>query len=215
MYPILLLSKEINIFPILGNQTNGNPAFLDYSIQEFTSINPRNQDEIEIYNKSLLVKQNSSWAIGGYLEDRSHILIGTHIREEWRIFHLWVDIIFPAGTKLHSPLDGKIYEKWYEPWDGNYWGYIIIEHCINDSSFFILYGHLSYNSITNKEIITGWEQFATLGGKSENGNWFEHLHLQVFTGKDLEKWKNKGYCSANDLLVIRNYCPDPMFIFRY
>jgi peptidoglycan LD-endopeptidase LytH len=64
---------------------------------------------------------------------------------------------------------------------------------VGDSSFFALYGHLSHTSITHTQdaMIDAGEQFAKLGQRSENGNWFEHLHLQVFTGTDIEKWKNK------------------------
>lgn len=215
MYPYFLLSRSVSLSCIFWDSPLTIPSILDYSASDFQQIDPRDQDAIESYNMKLLQAQNSTWALGGYLEDRSYILTDTHIRSEWRIFHLGIDVVFPAGTPLYAPLPGKVYESWYEPWNGNYGGYIIIEHFVEGSSFFALYGHLSHTSIITKGTVDSGEKFAELGTRSENGNWFEHLHLQVFTGRDIEKWKNKWYCSLADLPTIKNYCPDPSFLIRY
>ncbi len=215
MYPYPLLSNSCIISPIFWDVSASTPAIIDYSIEEFRDIDSRDQDAVESYNRHYLESRGSSWALWGYLEDRSHILRGTHIAQEWRIYHLGVDVIFPAGTTLYAPLDARVYEKWYEPWDGNYWGYIILEHTVWWVSFYALYGHLSYDSITRDESVDRGQEFARLGQRSENGNWFEHLHLQVFTGRDVEKWKDKWYCSLADLPTIKNHCPDPSFLIRY
>lgn len=215
MYPLPLLSQHLDIFPLFGENTTTPPASLDYSVPEFLVIDPRNMESMEEYNRSLLNNSWATWAIWGYLEDRSHILTGTHIREEGRIYHLGIDILFEAKTKLYNPLDGRVYESWYEPWDGNYGWYIIIEYILDTMKFYALYGHLSLDSITKNTFVKRWEYLATLGAPEENGNWFPHLHLQVFTGQDLDTWKNRWYCSEKDLSSIRNFCPDPSFLFRY
>lgn len=215
MYPYSLLSNQLTLNPLFWDQTMGLPAILDYSTTEFECIDPTHQGAIDLYNQTLLDTTQRSWALGWYLEDRSHILTGTHIRAEGRIYHLGVDVLLPAGTILYSPLDGIVYERWYESWDGNYGWYVIIRYTLDGADFFALYGHLSYDSITLEEHIWSGEAFAALGQQDENGNWFEHLHLQVFTGKDLDLWKSRWYCSLSDLPYIREYCPDPSFLLRY
>lgn len=215
MYPYSLLEKHLDIFPLFGPLENETPCIIDYSLPDFLSVNPRNMNNMIAYNKHILSNASASWGIGGYLEDRSHILTGTHIRAEWRIYHLGIDILFPADTKLYNPLDGEVYEKWYEPGDGNYWGYIIIKYSLLSGFFYALYWHLSEPSITSKTHIRKWETFAQLWKPHENGNWFPHLHLQAFTGKDIEVWKDKWYCKLEDIGKIRYYCPDPSFLLRY
>jgi hypothetical protein len=122
MYPYSLQDNNLEIFPIFWTQSSGIPVILDYSISEFQKIDPRDMEDMNRYNQKLLADNNASWSLGWYLEDRSHILTGTHIQKEWRIFHLGIDVLFPTGTHLYSPLDWVVHEKWYEPWDGNYGG---------------------------------------------------------------------------------------------
>lgn len=215
MYPYSLQNNILDIFPIFWAQSSGMPVILDYSIPEFQNINPRNMDEMNDYNQKLLVNNNVSWWLGWYLEDRSYILTGTHIQKEWRIFHLGIDILFQSGTSLYSPLDSIIYERWYESGDGNYGGYVIMKYSVSGSEFYALYGHLAVDSITSESAVKRWEKFAELWKESENGNWFPHLHLQVFTGRDLDIWKNKGYCKLENIARMKYLCPDPSFLFRY
>ncbi|MDD2917242.1 MAG: peptidoglycan DD-metalloendopeptidase family protein [Candidatus Gracilibacteria bacterium] len=215
MYPYSLQENSFPIFPIFGYQSRGTPLTLDYSVPEFQNIDPRNMENMNRYNQELLMNNNASWSLGGYLEDRSHILNGTHIQKEGRIYHLGIDILFPAGTSLYNPLDGAIYERGYESGDGNYGGYIIMRYSVSGSEFYGLYGHLSVDSITGRDFIKKGEKFAELGEASENGNWFPHLHLQVFTGKDLDIWKSKGYCKGEDIARMKYFCPDPSFLLRY
>lgn len=216
MYPYFLWDISRKIAPIFGVESIWHPCIIDYSLPAFQKLNPRDQGAVEQYNNALMKSTHTKWALGWYLEDRSYILTDTHIKKEGRIYHLGVDIIFHAGTMLYSPLAWIVYERWYEEGDGNYGWYIIIEYpTIWNNSFFVLYGHLSYQSISQKIKIGLGEWFACLGTKEENGNWFEHLHMQVFTGKDIEKWKSKWYCSLNDMKSIKYYCPDPSFLIRY
>ena len=215
MYPYSLLSADIELFPIFGSESRTSPAIIDYSIPEFCKIDPRSMQAMNKYNEKLLESAGAQWGLGWYLEDRSHILTGTHIREEGRIYHLGVDILFDAGAYIYSPLDGTVYERGYEPGEGNYGGYIIMEYHVWDSVFYALYGHLSVSSITEETMVKRGERLAQLGESHENGNWFPHLHLQVFTGVDLDIWKSRGYCSASDALRMEKICPNPLFLVRY
>ncbi len=215
MYPYPLLNKNITLFPIFWSVSSGKSTVVDYSCPDFLKVDSRNMRAMDAYNTQLLQESSASWALWGYLEDRSHILTGTHIREEWRVYHLGVDVLFPSGTSLYNPLDGEIYESWYEPGDGNYGGYIIIKYTFGKDYFYALFWHLSPSSITKKLSLKQGEIFAHLWEPQENGNWFPHLHLQIFTGKDIDIWKNRGYCSAVDVPQMRYICPDPHFLIRY
>lgn len=215
MYPFSLLSRITEIFPLFWNRIFETPCRVDYSIREFTMINSLDQDAVMCYNSELLLRNHAEWWMWWYLENRSHILAWTHILDEGRIYHLGIDILFPTGTSLYNPLDWEVYEKGYESGKGNYGGYMIIRYSLEASSFFVLYGHLSEDSFPQKDRLLAWEQFATLGSREENGDWFPHLHMQVFTGRDFEKWKMKGYCTLEDIPHMRSICPDPTFLIRY
>ncbi len=215
MYPFLLLSRENFIFPLFWEQSQGNPCIIDYSLPDFSRIDALNQEEVIRHNAEFLSENHAQWWLWWYLENRSHILSGTHILAEWRVYHLGIDVLFPVGTKLHTPLDGEIIEKWYEPGKGNYGWYIIMKYTCNANNFFVLYGHLSERSFLSKEKFHKGEIFAELGSREENGDWFPHLHMQVFTGKDFETWKMKWYCTLEDIPNMRNICPDPTFLIRY
>lgn len=63
----------------------------------------------------LLEQSGKTWGIGGYLDDRSPKLKGTHIFEQGRIFHLGIDLMTRGVADIYNPLDGEVYESGYEP----------------------------------------------------------------------------------------------------
>ena len=215
MYPYPLLQKNITIFPIFGEQTQWDPYIFDYSNEDFLSVDPRNMDDMNNYNREHLKNSGKIWWLGWYLENRSHILKGTHIQQQGRIYHLGVDITPTEALSLFNPLHWEVYERGYEEWDGNYGWYMIIRYALWWTVFYALYGHLSYESLNTKSIIPQGESIGKLGNTSENGNWFVHLHLQIFTGEEMDTWKNRGYCWVEDVPNMKYICPDPNFLIRY
>ncbi|MBP9779072.1 peptidoglycan DD-metalloendopeptidase family protein [Candidatus Gracilibacteria bacterium] len=209
-----ILDKNLSNFtPII--QQMGNPHFFDYTDPIFGELPIRDIAFIQNWNEQTLRDNNREWGIAGYLEDRSLRLRGTHLLEEGRIYHLGIDIIAPAGTNIFSPLAGEVIESNIELGSAGYGGYVITRYMIEDSEFYILYGHLDPRSLHSIGPINSGEMVGEIGSPDVNGGWTTHLHMQAFTGLDFEEWKTKGYCSLEDIDKIRNICPDPSFLLRY
>lgn len=191
------------------------PHFFDYTDNIFKELPVRDTKYMQQWTMNVLKETGKEWWIAGYLEDRSLRLRGTHLIDDWRIYHLGVDIIVPAETRVFSPLNGEIIERSVELWKAGYWGYLIVKHSIWGEIFYILYGHLSPESLSSTWTIRGGQEIGKIWSPEVNGDWTTHLHMQVLTEIWLKEWKSKGYCSVDDLPIIRNYCPDPSFLIRY
>ncbi|HSQ98268.1 MAG TPA: peptidoglycan DD-metalloendopeptidase family protein [Rickettsiales bacterium] len=218
IYPFNLL--EENIFPILNNQVNGLPVYIDLS-KENNNVdkicNSQTQKEFNNYMFNELKQSRKSWAVSGYLEDRTTLLKKyPQMVTENRVYHLGVDITAPVSSSLFSPLDSKVVLSEYEEGDGNYGGMIVLRHSVGGLIFYTLYGHLNRSELPKVgQIIKKGEKFAKIGDFFENGNWFYHIHLQVLTEKGYtDGWIHKGYCSGKDLINIDKYCPNPIFMLK-
>lgn len=139
MYPFSLLASDTIPYPIFGSEITGKPFCFDYSCAEFLSVDPRNMDAMMAYNHNAFRKNHTSWGLGGYLENRSHMLQNTHIRAEGRIYHLGIDLTPNRIVPIYSPFDGFIHERGYEPGDGNYGGYVIVQYTMGGDFFFVLF----------------------------------------------------------------------------
>ena len=154
------------------------------------------------------------WGMGGYLERRDVLLQHyPQMVEKKRFYHLGLDIVLPVGTPVHAPFDADVAEAGYEPGDGNYGGYVLLSHRLDQCEpFFSFFGHLSVNNLPDTGAHLGpGDDFARIGDFHENGNWYHHTHLQVITEKGLsEGFLHKGYCTDADLPRIQERCPDPL-----
>lgn len=215
MYPYNLLWIDRHIYPILWDQYTGNPYIFDFTDSYYRDLPVRDTEYMNEHNMMLLWKSWKTWGIGGYLDDRSPKLVGTHIYDEWRVFHLGIDIMTQGVADIYNPLDWEIFEGGYEAWAWNYGGYVIMKYCIEGIVFYALFGHLDIDTVTQKSFLSQGEKMATLGTPEKNWNWVPHLHLQVFTGKDLDIWKFKWYCTLDDLRNMQYICPHPGFLLRY
>lgn len=216
MYPYTILYNEVAPFPILENQYHWEPYIFDFIEPYYLDMPVRDTEYMNTHNMTLLRESGKSWWIGWYLDDRSYKLKGTHIYNEGRVFHLGIDIMTQGIASIYNPLVGKVYEVNYEDWHWGYWGYVIMEYSFSDRKFFALFGHMDYKSLPWKgSIIQAGEKLWTLGTSEQNWNWVPHLHLQVFTGVDFEKWKLKGYCALEDMKSMQYICPHPWFLLRW
>ncbi len=165
-----------------------------------------------------MMKDQRSWGVSSYLENRSHALSQyPQMVEEKRYYHLGLDIIVPIDTPLHAPLRSVVEDSGYEEGPGNYGGYVLLRH---DSdvfeTFYSFYGHLSKTGLASpKTEFDAGQAFALIGDYPENGNWFFHTHLQIITQKGLDEgYISKGYCSAQDLADMNTICPSPIPLFK-
>ena len=216
MYPYSILNDSIKPFPILGEQYYWAPYLFDFIEPYYVNMPVRDVDYMNEHNMKLLKESGKSWGVWWYLDDRSHKLIGTNIYDEWRVFHLGIDLMTQWVSEIYNPLDGEVYEIWYEERVWNYGVYIIMRYSTWEDYFYALFGHMDRRSIDSDKILyERWGRLGTLWRKEQNGNWVPHLHLQVFTGKDFEKWKFKWYCTLEDMRNMQYICPHPGFLLHY
>jgi hypothetical protein len=214
-YPFNLLDQDI--YPILGNQFKGLPLYLDWSSNS-KLLDMGSTKETDDYIQNTLLKQNNrTWSVGGYLEEREKMLSAypQYVREN-RIYHMGLDINVPAKTKLYAPLDGEIVISDYEEEEGSYGALTVLKHNVNNVVFYSLFGHLNKSLLP--KVGTKFKKgdvFEEVGDFQDNGNWEPHTHLQVFTELGYKnEWIHRGYCRGEDLKIMRDICPNPIFLLK-
>jgi murein DD-endopeptidase MepM/ murein hydrolase activator NlpD len=217
-YPFLLYSDKIQHRPIFPG-LRGDPFVADLSTDSplLRGLDPRDQVGLQ---RVLRQKMGSTyrWGISPYLERRETLLSDCpQMVAEKRFFHLGLDVIVDLGTWLHAPLDAVVAESGYESGEGNYGGYVLLEHSDpHFETFYSFYGHLCNDRLPPfGQSLAAGEAFARIGDFHENGNWFHHTHIQVITRRGRAAgYLSKGYCAVHDLPEINQRCPSPIPIFR-
>ena len=159
-----------------------------------------------------------TWGIGRYLEERRGILRNfPQMITENRIYHVGLDIVVPEGAILHTPISGNVFDVGKEEGPGNYGGYVILRHQLEETVFYCLYGHLfSRYDVRAGEYLRAGEPFGAVGGEHDSGGWFTHVHMQILTERALrEKRMFQGYVAEKDLPHLEELFPSPMYLFRY
>ncbi|MFO1201338.1 MAG: aminotransferase class III-fold pyridoxal phosphate-dependent enzyme [Tabrizicola sp.] len=105
--------------------------------------------------------------------------------DERRTRHLGIDIFAPAGTAIHTPLDGVVESVTYNADPLDYGHTLFLRHQTAEGRiFYTLYGHLggSLPGLCRPgQTVKAGDLIAHLGDWHENGGWAPHLHLQVIT----------------------------------
>jgi murein DD-endopeptidase MepM/ murein hydrolase activator NlpD len=217
-YPFLLYSRRVRLQPVFED-LSGDPFIADLSPESplLRGLNVRDQKQLQ---RRLEEKMGSAhaWGMSPYLERRDTLLGECpQMVAEKRFIHLGLDVIVPLGSPLHAPLDAVVAESGYESGEGNYGGYVLLEHADPAfETFYSFYGHLCKDRLppTGRRFSAG-AVFAEIGDFHENGNWFHHTHLQVITQAGLDQgYLSKGYCSEKDLGAMNGLCPSPIPLFR-
>ncbi len=135
-----------------------------------------------------------------------------------RCIHLGLDLWTPAGTPVYAPLDAHVHSFRYNDQVLDYGATIILEHELNDSIFYTLYGHLSLVSLKPLEkgkAISKGTQFATLGARNENGGWVPHLHFQIIFDMEGRQGDFPGVATQADAPYFLSVCPDPLLLLPF
>jgi 4-aminobutyrate aminotransferase-like enzyme/Ser/Thr protein kinase RdoA (MazF antagonist) len=171
-------------------------------------------------------------AVGGYLEDRSVYTTdlfdtgetGPDGLPQKRSVHLGVDLFVPAGTPVHTPLDGVVELLADNAAPLDYGPVVVLRHATtptpehpDGAPFFTLYGHLSRDSLaecTAGQRLRAGDVVARVGDRAENGGWQPHLHLQLLTdllglGTDVP-----GVAARSETAVWEGISPDPNLLLR-
>jgi murein DD-endopeptidase MepM/ murein hydrolase activator NlpD len=217
-----LFSRLENIKVIDDSIPYSKYTRIDLSISntDLSKINLSDAKVFEAFIENHLQKNDAKVAFGGYKEERnlykSSQLFNSDENEE-RNIHIGMDLWIKAGTPILAAVDGTVHGFDFNAGKGNYGPTIILKHCVENETFYTLYGHLSMESIENLEIGTVFkkgQKMATLGDASVNGGYAPHLHFQII--KDIKNCLGDypGVCSKNDLDYYLENCPDPNSLLR-
>ncbi len=211
---------KFDVYPLFGDLLKGEPYVFDFSSKNPKTLN-YNLDNFQEFNEDIfneLKHSGKKWGIGEYLEERKNILRGSiNIINEKRIYHLGLDIIVPYNSVVFCPLDGYVHKLGKETQKGNYGGYLILKHKVNNQTFYSLYGHLKTpHKVQLGEKILAGQELALIGKESDSGGWFCHLHLQIITQKAFNKgYSEWGYISKKLLPKVGEYFPNPNLLFKW
>jgi murein DD-endopeptidase MepM/ murein hydrolase activator NlpD len=176
--------------------------------------------DFEKYIESYLALNESKVAYGGYNEERNLYKRSTIFKDEEteeRNMHIGLDLWIKAGTPILAALDGTLHSFNFNAGFGDYGPTIILEHHVEDQTFYTLYGHLSLDSIENIAVGTAYkkgEQIGILGDSAVNGDYSPHLHFQIIKNIDANFGDYPGVCKKSDLDFYLDNCPDPNLLLK-
>jgi murein DD-endopeptidase MepM/ murein hydrolase activator NlpD len=197
----------------------------DYCLIDLSSNNKSlerfditSSDSCQEYIDEVLKDKNATVAFGGYLEQRllyakSERFLSTGQRN----IHLGMDFWCKAGTKVITPIEGKVHSFKNNCDIGNYGPTIVLEHDLRGITFYTLYGHLSLESIEGLQIgmqFKRGQMLATLGTPDINVNYAPHLHFQLISDLQGCLGDYPGVSSKNDLDFYRKNCPNPNLLLK-
>ena len=177
------------------------------------------QHKIQEFLERIMFQNGVRWSISGYLENRATILKDyPQMVIEGRFYHLGIDINAPCGTGLFAPCDCEVAVSKYEEGQGNYGGLTVLKCKLPLAGMvYLLFGHLNPEKLPSVgSMLTKGIEFAQIGDMDQNGNWFYHTHLQVLTQKAFDEgWVSKGYCRESEIILLNEYCPNPLDILGF
>ncbi|WP_423998467.1 peptidoglycan DD-metalloendopeptidase family protein [Maribacter sp. IgM3_T14_3] len=195
---------------------------LDLSIynEDLNDLDITEYSVCQSYIDGVLENKQGVIAYGGYLEQRNLYSDKegfTSNSKPFRNIHLGIDFWCDAGTKVIVPLDGKIHSFKNNNTIGDYGPTIILEHILNEITFYTLYGHLAVDSLLDLYIGRTFEAgdvLATLGTPDINVNYAPHLHFQIIQDLEGNIGDYLGVCAEGQLSFYKENCPDPNVLLK-
>jgi murein DD-endopeptidase MepM/ murein hydrolase activator NlpD len=223
MIPLETLLHDIENVKVIDANIDYNqyiPLDLSVTNEDFTNHTLETANDFEAYIERYLAENNAQVAYGGYNEIRNlykRSIAFNDSNTQERNIHIGLDMWIKAGTPVLAALDGFIHSFNYNTGLGDYGPTVILEHKIQEQTFYTLYGHLSLESIRSINIGDFYEkgqQLATLGDPSVNGDYAPHLHFQIIK-KILNTFGDyPGVSSDNDRAYYLENCPDPNILLK-
>jgi len=221
MTDVKTLLLHINAAKVISNEIDYSEYIaLDLSSNnaELSNHNLETAQDYEKFIQNYLDANNAKVAYGGYLETRNLYKRSSVFKNETtaeRNIHIGLDLWIKAGTPVLAALDGTIHSFQNNTALGDYGPTIVLEHTIENITFYTLYGHLSLESLMEKkvgQIIKKQEQIATLGAPPINGDYAPHLHFQIIKDLQDKKGDYPGVCSKNEVAFYTKNCPNPNWL---
>ena len=165
--------------------------------------------------RRLIADRRAVLGAGGYDEARvMYEWPDEPLSSERRTIHIGLDLSMPAGSPLYAPLDGVVHGFEFADAHHDYGPVIVLRHRTTDGEpvdFFTLYGHLtpdSLDGLTPGLPIRKGQEFARIGSAPTNGDWWEHVHVQLITDMLDVPCNVDGAARASQRAVWRSLCPD-------
>jgi 4-aminobutyrate aminotransferase-like enzyme/Ser/Thr protein kinase RdoA (MazF antagonist) len=223
-----LAISEKYAWDVLERLKQIHPRFAEYVFRDACGLSPHPKTEqVQCWLKDHFSEASSviqECPTGGYAEMRavgpySDLPCSAEVfrvkgndGDEWRSIHLGIDFFADPGTPVYSPHDGVVHSFKNNSEAGDYGPTIIIEY----ENFYLLYGHLSCDSLLGiyrgKKVPKG-SCVGRVGSFSENGNWQPHLHLQMILDLLDQQGTFSGLCRPSQRSVWLSLCPDPNLLF--
>lgn len=198
--------------------TNANVIIFDFT------KNNKSLDDVDLLNTlkfneyitSLLKTSGAKVGAGGYHEHRTIYKRSDNFQgDEPRSIHLGIDLWTKANENVYTPLNANLHSFADNKGFGNYGPTIILEHTLEENSFYTLYGHLSVGSLKGlKEGMSfnKGEKIGEVGNFPENGDWPPHLHFQVIEDISGYWGDYPGVSAPSEKEKYLANCPDPNLI---
>jgi len=221
LYTLLSLYKDSFHFVVPFQPAKDKLLRLDFTINNPTLSGAVFNDthNFSEYISSQLLLADAKYGIGGYNELRTvyaRSKVFDEVNEQRRL-HLGIDIWGESGTPVYAPLGGIIHSFAFNEAYGDYGATVILQHQINASTFYTLYGHLSLvdiRKLKEGKFVSMGEVIGHFGEPNENGHWPPHLHFQVITDMGNYKGDYPGVCKWSEREKYLNNCPDPDLILK-
>ncbi|MGY3090468.1 murein DD-endopeptidase MepM/ murein hydrolase activator NlpD [Hymenobacter sp. UYAg731] len=224
MLSTLLQRHQASFGPVLPVDLNGpTVARLDFTANNprITSADLRDTAAFDELVNTMLAEKNATIGIGGYLENRVIYRRSAHFgpgaAEEPRSLHLGVDVWLPAGTPVLAPLPATVHSLADNDNFGDYGPTVILQHELEGTVFYSLYGHLSrreWQALRVGQALQQGEAFATVGPFPENGDWPAHLHFQLMADMQGRVGDFPGVARPSEREAWAALCPDPNLILN-
>jgi murein DD-endopeptidase MepM/ murein hydrolase activator NlpD len=216
----LLQKHQTNFIPAVPFHWDKENVFVLDLSEANTALSTFDLGSTEAFTQYVfgtMARAGAQVAVGGYNENRYIYRRSEHFQQqaEPRSIHLGIDIWAVAGTPIFAPLAGKVHSFQHNNNFGDYGPTIILEHTLEENTFYTLYGHLSLASLdglyVDKKINQG-EKFANIGNYPINGDWPPHLHFQIITDMQGLQGDFPGVCTLSEREKYLRLCPDANLI---
>ncbi len=186
--------------------TAGNPTLASLDLADAAAFSA--------WVDAVLARAGTSVGIGRWGEDRTIYRISPLFtgEAEARSVHLGIDLFAPAGTTVHAPLDATVHSLGNNARPGDYGPTVILEHELDGTRFWTLYGHLApidTASLPPGRRLAAGDAFSALGTWPGNGGWPPHLHFQVIADIGTHRGDFPGVAVPSEAERWLVLCPDP------
>ena len=177
--------------------------------------------ELDRRVRRVLAEAGATVGAGGYDEARLIYHWPNEPRGgEPRTIHMGLDLSLAADSPLCAPLDGIVFGFENADAHHDYGPVIVLQHRTTGPDpvpFYTLYGHLTRDSLVGLQIgqpIARGVEFARVGRAPGNGDWWEHVHVQLITDMLDVPCNVDGAVRASERAIWHGICPDPNLLLR-